>query len=85
MVPKKEEVNSGGRVVPMPETSMQENFTPIDVTGEAITSTQMEKYLMDNGMQDIKTEPDKSSSLMEIYWKALGAMGNGKESSLLPT
>lgn len=56
----------------------------IDGTDEAITSTQMEKYSTGNGMQDIKTEPDKSSSLMEIYWKALGSMANEMDNSLLP-
>ena len=56
----------------------------IDGTDKAITSTQMEKYSTANGMRDIKTEPDKSSSLMEIYWKALGSMANEMDNSLLP-
>ena len=54
-------------------------------TAEAITSTQMEKYLTGNGIQDIKTDPDKSFSLMAISSKALGSMENGTDRSHLPT
>ena len=43
---------------------------------EVIISTQMEKYLTAFGMQDIKTDLDKSFSLMAIFSKALGSTAN---------